>query len=489
MKYFYCYKVNGKYWAYDRYSNLIAEVDEPTFNIIKTYDDHHFDHNSVIRKLNPLYKPELINKKLENLKKFQKENNAFLPFDLSESVLPYSSEELKQKYEKEMRHVIFNITDDCNLRCRYCKYSGTYKGVRTHRKNSMSYSTINKSLKLIQKLYKGKDTLIVGFYGGEPLLEFDKIRYVISNIRKQFNDVRCSLSTNGTLIDRYFLEFAIKNNIMIKFSLNGPQEIHNRERITKTGKGTFDIIFRNLKNIKELNIDYFKNYIGFIITITPPYDLFEIFNFYNEISETTQPVIFSYIDPFDTTYFENFNMIRENKKLNLQLKNLSEKYTSLKIKNDKSLLSKLLDDYYGKAMLTLDQRKIFSIRSTKIFPNGTCLPGLDRLFISTDGNLGMCEKVNESLIIGDVENGFDLRKIKKITDDYCKIVNKVCLDCWAYRLCSSCYLSALKENKLDEVRKREDCQRRKTSIINNLKLYTKIKMANPEAFKGSVVSK
>jgi len=200
-------------------------------------------------------------------------------------------------------------------------------------------------------------------------------------------------------------------------------------------------------------------------------------------------VIFSYIDPFDTTYFENFNMIRENKKLNLQLKNLSEKYTSLKIKNDKSLLSKLLDDYYGKAMLTLDQRKIFSIRSTKIFPNGTCLPGLDRLFISTDGNLGMCEKVNESLIIGDVENGFDLRKIKKITDDYCKIVNKVCLDCWAYRLCSSCYLSALKENKLDEVRKREDCQRRKTSIINNLKLYTKIKMANPEAFKGSVVSK
>jgi len=179
----------------------------------------------------------------------------------------------------------------------------------------------------------------------------------------------------------------------------------------------------------------------------------------------------------------------ENINLRKQQKVLINEYIMLKTENIHNLRAKLLDEFFGKPMLDLDERYIFPLKSSLISPNGTCYPGLDRLFITTEGKLGMCEKVNEAITFGNVKDGINITKVKNIYNEYCNILNKVCLDCWAYRLCSSCFNGSILNGKISEKRKREDCRYKKSSVVNSLKRYTKIKMQNPEAFKTHSIKK
>lgn len=202
MKYFYTYKVEDRLWVYDRYSNKITEIDELTYKIFVTYDKHLFDEKKVVQYLKDLANKEDLVEKIKEIKHFQKECDMFKPFDFNKCIMPITGKELEIKYENEVHHFIFNLTDDCNLRCRYCKFGGTYKGIQVHSKRSMSYEVIYEGISLIKKYYKNKEILNIAFYGGEPLMEFAKIQYIVKKIRSLYNNVGFSFTTNGVLLNK-----------------------------------------------------------------------------------------------------------------------------------------------------------------------------------------------------------------------------------------------------------------------------------------------
>lgn len=484
MEYFYCYIIDNRYWVYDRYTNQIAEVDKIVFEIFKTSMQHKFHRNKVINIIRSIKEEKLI-EKLDKIKNFQKNQNAFKIYNFKTCSVQRTDEELKQKYENELFHIIFNITDDCNLRCEYCKFSGNYNGTKKLRKKGMSYDIIDKSIDFIKRYYKNQTTLMIGFYGGEPLLEYKKMKYIINKVRGVYKNVRFSLSTNGLLLSDEKISFFEKNNVSIKISIDGPENIHNRYRRTIKNSPSFSIIENKLKSIKEKYESYYMDKIGFLVTLAPPYQIDHIISYLEKIVTLNNPVIFNFVDPYDTLFFDKFDQkeVKENKKR--QINQLQEEYFKGFKAANQGIRMKLLDDLFGKNYLQIEERSIFPLSSNIVFPNAACFPGLDRLYISTDGNLYMCEKVGESLVIGDIFKGFDFEKIKNIMSTYCSIVEKVCLECWAYRLCQTCYVSALKNRKLDISRKLEDCKRRKKGIINLLQSYTKTKMYNPNAFKNS----
>ena len=484
MSYFYCYTVDNRYWVYDRYTNQIAEVDDVAFEIFKTSHKHKFDSQRVLDTISS-FKSEILNKKLDEIKLFQKTQNAFKTFNFKSCDINLSENEIERKYNNELFHIIFNITDDCNLRCDYCKYSGNYSGVKILQNKVMPDNIIDKSIALIKKYYKNQKTLMIGFYGGEPLLEYKKIKYIIERFKNTYKKVRFSLSTNGMLLSDEKIRFFEKNNVSVKISIDGPENIHNRYRKTKKEMPSFSTIEKKLNIIREQFESYYKNKIGFLVTLAPPYQIPDIISYLEKIVTLNNPVIFNFVDPFDTSFFEQFDQDENELTKKKQLIQLREEYFYALKTNDRSIRKKLLDDLFGKNYLQMEERSIFPLRSNVVFPNAACFPGLDRLYISTDGQLYMCEKVYESLRIGDVFNGFNLNLIKNVINKYCRIVEKVCLECWAYRLCQTCYVSALKEGKLDLNRKTEDCKKRKKSIINLLHTYTKVKMYNPSAFTNS----
>jgi uncharacterized protein len=148
--------------------------------------------------------------------------------------------------------VVLNL--DCNLGCKYC-YEGKRKG-----KHYMSAETADDFADFIKSsVMKDKERLNLIFYGGEPLLSLDTIVRIAKEIRaaanKQGVAFGFNLTTNGTLLTPQIVKklkpFGLRS---ANITLDGPREVHDSFRPFKTGKGSFDTIVRNVKNV-SLMID------------------------------------------------------------------------------------------------------------------------------------------------------------------------------------------------------------------------------------------
>ncbi|MFC1841125.1 geopeptide radical SAM maturase [Thermodesulfobacteriota bacterium] len=146
--------------------------------------------------------------------------------------------------------VVLNL--DCNFACKYC-FEGELKGDLY-----MSGETADQLIGFIKgRFADDKKTLIVDFYGGEPLLSLDLIKY-ISRELKSFTEERgasynFTLVTNGALLKRKTAqELADLGLKSVKITLDGPKEIHNRNRPFKSGAPSFDTLIKNIKDTWDI---------------------------------------------------------------------------------------------------------------------------------------------------------------------------------------------------------------------------------------------
>jgi radical SAM protein with 4Fe4S-binding SPASM domain len=119
-----------------------------------------------------------------------------------------------------------------------------------------------------------------------------------------------------------------------------------------------------------------------------------------------------------------------------------------------------------------------------LFPNGICIPGAHRTFVTPDGKLYMCERVGEALPIGDLDSGFDIEAVDQVLQRYME-VSSDCLNCWAVRLCGACFLAALRGPELCESAKDNYCGPQRRSTLMALKQYSELMQSNPEALKSA----
>jgi uncharacterized protein len=146
--------------------------------------------------------------------------------------------------------VVLNL--DCNFSCVYC-YEGAPEGDRY-----MSAHTADRMIAFIkQKFTPGKKSLVLDFYGGEPLLSLGLIEY-ISKALKPFAEAKgadfsFTLVTNGSLLKRVVAERLVSLGLKsVKITLDGPAELHNRYRPFKSGVGSFDTITKNIKETCDI---------------------------------------------------------------------------------------------------------------------------------------------------------------------------------------------------------------------------------------------
>jgi len=484
MKHFYCYETEGRYWVYDRYSNQIIDVEKPYFEIISTFEKHRFSEEKIFELYNSVYSRNLLSETIGKIREYQKTYDVLKPFDLIKTIQPLTDEQLKEKYDNEVNQVVFNLTENCNNKCEYCKYAGSYKYEKLLNTKSMSYDVINNTIDFLTKTHNSNETLVVGFYGGEPLLEFEKIKYIVSNTNNLFEKIRYSFTTNGLLFNEGIYKFCIDYNIEFKISLDGPIEIHDRYRKKTNGESTFNLIQKNIASMKKIDYEFYSKNVGFICTLTPPYELKKTVDFFDKNTEPSQIVMLNNIDPMDTTFLEKVKTPDGLKKYSQEFKELLNEYKNKMLSNTFDNRTKILSAMFSRNLYIMHERGVYQLSEKQVFPNGTCYPGLDKLFVSTNGDLGVCEKIGDRYLIGNVTDGFDLKIIKKLFSDYCKVVDQQCLDCWAYRLCGTCFNSAIEGKQISLQRKKEICKNKLTRIISDLKLYSEIKYSNPGIFEN-----
>jgi uncharacterized protein len=138
---------------------------------------------------------------------------------------------------------------DCNLACPYC-YEGHFRG-----KSYMSEATADLLVETILNgpIAAGREVLL-DFYGGEALLSVPLIRRIAAPLRaaadRNGTPFSFSLVTNGTLLTRAVVEELLPLGLEdAKVTIDGPPDIHNQQRPFVSGKGSFDLILKNLREV------------------------------------------------------------------------------------------------------------------------------------------------------------------------------------------------------------------------------------------------
>jgi uncharacterized protein len=137
---------------------------------------------------------------------------------------------------------------DCNLACDYCFYtckSGLFPETKPHR---MSEETLTEMIR--QLMQQAGEQVGLGWQGGEPTLMglpfFEKAVDLMGRFGHN-QAVGNGLQTNGLLIDKDWMRFLRQYNFLVGLSLDGPQPIHDRYRLTKSGLGTWTTVVDRAK--------------------------------------------------------------------------------------------------------------------------------------------------------------------------------------------------------------------------------------------------
>jgi uncharacterized protein len=385
---------------------------------------------------------------------------------------------LEDQLSNCVNSITFQMSQNCNLRCSYCPFSdNSIYNSRSHNSKNITWKIIKKGIDFLVSNSKNADNLHISFYGGEPLLVKDLIIYAMDYARKQINGkiINFGMTTNGTLLDDNFAKAIKGYNMSIIISFDGPKEIHDSNRKFINGKGSFEVICKNVKNLKENYPSIFSK-LSFNTVISPNSNFEKVHNFFEMDKD-----IFNLSNVNFTTLSSNYtdNVFEYGDDY---LKERNYKFLNAYL----ILLGKLKKEFVIEHKE--DVEKIFSYKELFIpiketscvsHPSGTCIPGLKKLFVDVYGNFFPCERVNEDsslMKIGNIKYGFNLDKVREVLN-IGAITEEICKKCWAFHQCSICPVSADngKDKHYKKSYKLSKCSRIKENVLENLKNYTLLK--------------
>lgn len=142
-------------------------------------------------------------------------------------------------------NVLIKLTDACNYVCTYCY---------DHKEGSAGANlSVEKAKETLNFVLDGArdERITISFHGGEPLLQFGKIKELVAYIearRRPAQRIAYSVQTNGTLFSEDVVEFLDKYGFSVGISLDGNSAELNRFRIRRDGQtpfGHFEALLRD----------------------------------------------------------------------------------------------------------------------------------------------------------------------------------------------------------------------------------------------------
>jgi uncharacterized protein len=147
----------------------------------------------------------------------------------------------------------------CNLDCTYCYYLSKRELLGQAESRRISAGVLEKFIGQYFESQNHKE-VVFSWQGGEPtLLGLDFFRKVVELEKKYCpSHVRWEndLQTNGTLLDDEWCEFLYEENFLVGLSMDGPKHLHDAFRRDKSGKGSFDSVFRAVKLLRKHKVNF-----------------------------------------------------------------------------------------------------------------------------------------------------------------------------------------------------------------------------------------
>lgn len=231
---------NGKHILLDVASGAVHVVDPMIFDMAADMLD--LSKEAMVEKYTDRYDPHEVSQGYDELDYLMEEGLLYsedTPVDLS-GFNP----------DCHIKAMCLHVSHDCNLRCAYCFASqGDFHGERM----VMDLETGKKALDFLLENSGNRRNLEVDFFGGEPMMNFDVVKELVSYGREREKayekNFRFTMTTNGLLLNDENIEYLNREMANVVLSIDGRKEINDAMRPTVNKKGSYDTIVPNFQKL------------------------------------------------------------------------------------------------------------------------------------------------------------------------------------------------------------------------------------------------
>lgn len=329
----------------------------------------------------------------------------------------------------EVYMFIIAITEQCNLRCTYCCYSGEYEGNHSHNSRTLCEGDIQAIYDFIDKTANSKP-IRISFYGGEPLVNYPLVQYAIqSGLQRWEDDVTFSVSTNGTLLTEERIDWLVNYGVELAISIDGTQPFHDAHRVDAKGNGSYTKV-RNA--LAYLHNNPFNKYPKVVLMMTLPSvsTLIPIAQAWHE-DEVLQHYAPTHISGLTPNFSQG--VAKE------EWETLKTQYIQLLDAYEQHPEWSVLQTFFDEIVAYWKNRPVFEVSGST--PLSTCMPVNTKLYIDANLQLAVCEKFNDRFRIGSINGGINWQKANEMTKEYYRKRESRCAYCPAVRMCNMCLTS------------------------------------------------
>ena len=227
------YQMFGNHIVLDIHSGSVHVVSDAVYDLL---GEDTFDPDHIPQAFREKYSEETLAEAILEIRTLIREGTLYSP----DIYRPFRDAKTKTPPVKAL---CLHMAHDCDLRCRYCfAGTGAFRGTRS----LMPLPVAKAAIDFVIRHSQGRKNIEIDFFGGEPMLNFDVVKETVSYARKQGKkygkNFRFTITTNGLLIDEDQMRYVNETMDNIVLSCDGRKEVHDKNRKTVVGEGTYDKI-------------------------------------------------------------------------------------------------------------------------------------------------------------------------------------------------------------------------------------------------------
>ncbi len=367
--------------------------------------------------------------------------------------------------------LVLNVNTGCNLSCTYCYKEDLQTPARGQR---MDFSVASRSVDLLLQQAEARDSVSIVFFGGEPLTNVPLIRQVVTYAEQRGDaagkHVEFSLTTNGTLLTTELIEFFAAHRFGISISMDGPKVIHDRNRRSVGGKGTYDVVVKKARLLLER---YRAKPVGARVTLTAGTTEVEEIHAHLRGELGFHEVGYAPVTASNNaTYALSAHELTE---VHAAFERLGSDYLDCAIRggnNGFSNMHQLMTDLHEGRRKSLP-----------------CGAGVGLLAVDHQGGLNLCHRFtgSELPLFGDVQNGIDAERLSDFLGRAADRTGTHCASCRIRNLCAGgCYHEAYARFGDPLHRTYHYCDLLRRWVDFGIGVYAQIMSRNPTFFRRHI---
>jgi uncharacterized protein len=367
--------------------------------------------------------------------------------------------------------LVLNVNTGCNLGCTYCYKEDLQTPARGEK---MNFDTASRSVDLLLTQAADRDRVGIVFFGGEPLTNMPLIRQVVDYAEQQaalsHKQMDFSLTTNATLLTENLADYFNAHRFGISISMDGPKLIHDRNRRTVGGKGSYEVVARKARMLLER---YRAKPVGARVTLAGGTTEVEAIH-----AHLRGDLGFHEVGYAPVTSAENAAhalSAQDLSAVHAAFERLGREYLQFAIRganNGFSNMHQLMTDLH-------EGRR-------KALP---CGAGVGLLAVDKDGGLNLCHRFTGSDLptFGNVADGIDTERLGAFLGRAADRSGTDCATCRIRNLCAGgCYHEAYSRFGDPLHRTYHYCDLLRSWVDFGVRVYSEIMVRNPDFFRTHI---